>query len=195
MKLKYLLILILILILGCVKDKNKQIEAIKAELTEIDKIYLNKIIDSIYELDQNPRLYIDQIDSIYGLETNSWMISKYRNTTILDSIDYKSYRKSIDSLWLKINEIDNSNTDLLINLTKKYGFPNNKRTGVYKSKAYFIFVHSPKESFAEIEELISEEYNAGRISEYKKEYIFWHTKGRQGMPPRSSENGEAIWLD
>ncbi len=78
-------------------------------------------------------------------------------------------------------------------ITEKYGFPNNKRLEIYKSKAYFIFVHSPSQFFPEVKALILKEYNQGRISEYKKEYIFWHINGRKGIPPMSVENGKAIW--
>ena len=76
---------------------------------------------------------------------------------------------------------------------KKYGFPNNKRLDVNKSKAYFIFVHSPRNYFDEIRTLMNREYENSRISEYEKGYIFWHLDGRKGMPPMSGKNGEAIW--
>ena len=43
------------------------------------------------------------------------------------------------------------------------------------------------------EDEINGEFEAGRISEYEKEYIFWHIHGRKGLPPMSGKNGEAIW--
>jgi len=71
----------------------------------------------------------------------------------------------------------------LINITKKYGFPNNTRLGEYKSKAYLLFVHSPRYFFPVIDTLVEKEYEAGRISEYKRKFIKWHLDGRNGLPP------------
>ncbi len=163
----------------------------KQELSIKDKSHLINVIDTMYELDQANRLHLYQIDSIYNLDNLAFMNLK-RQKKILDS-SFEQYKKSIDSTWGIINHYDSINTKKLIAITNEFGFPNNKRLGVYKSKAFMIFVHSPQKFFPEVRSLITKEYNYQRISEYKKGHIFWHLNGRNGMPPRSGKNGEAVW--
>ena len=146
----------------------------------------------MYEIDQSKRFYLKQIDSIYKLSNFSFVNMK-RKKEILGS-RFEKYKISVDSNWVVIKQCDLLNTKKLIEITNKFGFPNNKRLGVYKSKAYMIFVHSPPQFFDEIRFIINEEYNKKRISEYKKEYIFWHLNGRKGMPPRSGKDGKAVRL-
>lgn len=162
------------------------------KLTASEKKYLITTIDSMYVKDQAPRLMLVETDSIFGLGNNAFSMTTAKKKAILGA-KYDAYKNKKDSIWAVIKKNDAINTPHLINITKKYGFPNNKRLGVYKSKAYWIFVHAPSKYFNEIKQLIQSEYDAGRLSEYKKEYIFWHIKGRKGMPPRSGKNGEAIW--
>ena len=101
----------------------------------------------------------------------------------------KLYTFKNDSLKDVMDKIDEYNTKRLIEITEKYGFPSNYRLKVYKSKAYLLFVHSPTKYFPKINLLIEKEFEAGRISEYCKEYIFWHTKrNRSGLPPISGKN-------
>ena len=183
---KYFTSIILLITLFSCSTKTKY------ELTSKDKTYLNKVIDSMYEIDQGKRLYLSKIDSIYGLSISRMSLRSELKKALGDK--YESYLKTTRAHWVDINNCDSLNTIKLIGLTKKYVFPNNKRTGVYKSKAYFIFVHSPKEYFEELRSLINKEYNEGRITEYKKEYIFWHLDGTTGQIPRSGENGKAVFL-
>lgn len=186
MKFKSLLFVILVATLsGCAKDKNK--------LTDADKTFLNKTVDSIFELDQSVRLHFNVIDKKFGVNIGTFGKSEEFKRQYLDSLTYPLYQKSVDSIWsiLKVN--DSLNTKLLINITKDYGFPNNKRLGVPRSKAYIIFTHAPNFYFKEVRELVEKEYNAGRIIEFKKEYILWHVNGRKGVPPMAGTKGEAIW--
>jgi tRNA(Leu) C34 or U34 (ribose-2'-O)-methylase TrmL len=162
------------------------------DLSIQDKMYLNSVVDSIYELDQSSRYGFDKIDSLYRMEKGFMMKRAFGGKEKLGD-EFENYNRKIDSIWDYLKIIDDSNTRELIAITKKYGFPNNKRLDVNKSKAYFIFVHSPRNYFDEIRTLINREYENGRISEYEKGYIFWHLDGRKGMPPMSGKNGEAIW--
>lgn len=116
------------------------------------------------------------------------MISKFKSEE-----DYESYCYKIDSIWEEMKALDRTNTIQLLEITKKYGFPGNERLGVYKAKAYMIFVHSGSEFFSEIRKIIQKEFELKNISEYQKEYIFWHLNGRERMPPMRGENGEVIW--
>ncbi|MEJ6793204.1 MAG: hypothetical protein QNK89_10860 [Lacinutrix sp.] len=188
MKLKSLFYIILaITIFNCTKDKNN--------LTDVDRVFLNKTVDSIFELDQNTRLTFNIIDKKFGLNRNTFGKSEGFKRQYLDSLTYPLYKKSVDSIWsiLKVN--DSLNTKLLIDITKKYGFPNNKRLGVAQSKAYKIFSHAPRFYSKDVENLVIEEHKAGRMIEFKKEYILWHVNGRNGNPPMSGHRGEAIWQE
>ena len=188
MKLKIIILTgLLTTILGCTKNNYT--------LTEADKVYLNNTVDSIFELDQNVRFHFNTIDKKFRVNRNTFSKTEGYKRQYLDSLTYPIYQKSIDSLWsiLKVN--DSLNTKLLIDLTNDYGFPNNKRLGVSRSKAYMIFSHAPSPFLAEVEALVNKEHKAGRLIEFKKEYILWHIRGRNGFPPTSSPKGKAIWQE
>ena len=168
----------------------------KYHLDEKELKILNSEIDLMYENDQSTRLYFDKIDSIFGIDkrNNLEMHKSSSQKSFLGEEKYQAYKFKSDSLWKVIHQIDEYNTRRLIEITEKYGFPSNQRLNVKKSKAYFLFVHSSSKYFERINTLIEKEFDEGRISEYCKEYIFWHTKrNRKGMPPMSGKNGEAIY--
>lgn len=130
-----------------------------------------------------------RLDTLYGVAE-----IKYLSRAKVLGDRYGEYKRKRDSLWEITAGVDETNTLRLIAITKKYGFPNNRRLGRYKSKAYLIFVHSPHKYADEIRDLIEGEYEKGRIDEYKKEYIYWDLNGRRGMPPMNGKNGEAVWI-
>lgn len=188
MKIKFLLLIILIsTTISCTKNKNK--------LTEADKVYLRNTVDSIFELDQNVRLHLNTIDKKFGVNRNTFSKSEGHKRLYLDSLTFPKYQKSIDSIWSVLKVNDSLNTKLLIDITKDYGFPNNRRLGVPRSKAYKIFTHTPSVYFEEVKNLVINEHKAGRMIEFKKEYILWHINGRNGLPPMSGPTGEAIWQE
>lgn len=153
---------------------------------------LNDEIDIMAENDQKDRLALYNLDSIYKQDRFTTMKPKKLKKELLGS-KFEEYQSKIDSLWIEIKKNDEINTKKLIDLTKKYGFPNNKRLKVYKSKAYFIFVHAPINYFKLINEIVEKEYSESRITEYEKEYIYWHAKyDRKGMPPVNGVNDDAI---
>ncbi|WP_339887484.1 hypothetical protein [uncultured Flavobacterium sp.] len=153
---------------------------------------LNDEIDIMAENDQKDRLALYNLDSIYKQDRFTTMKSMAIKKELL-GLKYDEYQYKIDSLWIEIKKKDEVNTNKLIEITKKYGFPNNKRLKVYKAKAYFIFVHSPRNYFEQINEIVEKEYSETRMTEYEKEYIYWNSKyERKGMPPMCGENGEAI---
>ena len=183
----YMYCLLLLILYGCF-NKNKK--ASDYELNESERSSIRKTIDSMYRLDQGIRFKLIALDSAYGINFNN-----YHEKVDLLGKNFGIYKSKKDSIINLMNNIDDANTEKLIELTRKYGFPNNKRLNEYKSKSYFIFVHSSQKFSKEIRKLILKEYNEGRITEYKKEYIFWNINGRNGMPPMSGENGEAIWIN
>lgn len=148
----------------------------------------------MYIIDQNIRNGSTVIDSIYRVDRKSngrFLFTKEKKIKLGDK--YRLYEKSQDSIYSLMEKIDLSNTEQLIFLTEKYGFPSKERLKASKACAYLIFVHSPKKHHSKIEKIISLEYQKKRISEYEKEYIFWHLKGRKGMPPRLDTNGEVFF--
>ncbi len=183
MKLKIILIFaVLMVIFGCDNQYH---------LSQKKKEKLITIVDSLFEIDQGSRNKLSIPDSIYSLEEGTYMNLPQ---VLRDSlgVDYDNYKKSFDSLIALMKESDITNTEKLIEITEKYGFPSAKRLGVNKSKAYMIFVHTPKIYYPRVESLVLKEYEQSRMSEYEKEYIFWHIKGRKGLPPMAGKNGEAI---
>lgn len=163
------------------------------KLSKKDISYLNHVVDSLHKVDQGNRAYRNKIDSIYGLRNlpiRERISTKSQKELLGDK--YKNYKKSMDSGWAVTRANDVLNSNMLISLTKEYGFPSMKRLEVPYARAYLIFVHTPKEYRPEVKSLIEYEFAENRISEYEKEYIFWHLNGRNGMPPRVGENGVVI---
>ncbi|SDG94934.1 hypothetical protein [Psychroflexus sediminis] len=147
------------------------------ELNEDERIRLKASIDSLYDIDQKSRELLSRI-------TKKYTSSDEQNKLLL--------KKNMASFVGLMRLNDSLNTLKLLEITKKYGFPNHKRLGVYKSKAYLIFVHSPRYFFSDIEELIEFEYKNNRMSYYERAYITWHIKGRLGSPPIADEKGNLI---
>lgn len=77
---------------------------------------------------------------------------------------------------------DRKNTKKLIEITEKYGFPGMKHLH-HDIPVFLVFVHSDKEDFEKIRNLIKNEFEAGRVSKFEKDYIFWHLNGRNGLTP------------
>lgn len=181
-----LIALLSITFLSCDTKKNYS-------LSETEKVQLNKTIDSIYEINQSCRKAFHELDKYYGLNRNMFLKQEGFKRQYLDSITYNMYQKSVDSLSRNMRRQDSLNTELLLNITKTHGFPSNQRLDSKISKAYLIFANAPKTYFKEIELLVNAEYEAGRMIEFKKEYILWHTGGRKTLPPMAGTRGEAIW--
>lgn len=88
-----------------------------------------------------------------------------------------------DSLMDKQVLLDIENTKKMIEITKKYGFPDIKKLKCTEYSAPFlIFVHSPENFWKEIKDLIEVERKKKRISEGDYNYISWHLNGRKGAP-------------
>lgn len=185
-KAKYQITLFLLIGIACSTSKKS--------LTSSNQIKLNKTVDSLYVLDQKHRLNLIALDSIYEVNwrgkgaplTSDEIFEKLGN-------NYETYKQKQDSIWKVIKEVDNSNTEYLIALTKKYGFPSKKRLNAYRASAYLIFVHAAQKYYPELKTLISQEYKENRISEYEMAYIFWHLNGRNGMPPRGRKDGSVLY--
>ncbi|GAA4273846.1 hypothetical protein GCM10022258_31400 [Aquimarina gracilis] len=106
---------------------------------------------------------------------------RYRN--LMGELDKTApnYQQKKDSLWALQHEIDNKNTEWMIDFTIKYGVPYADRTGK-PIHAWVIFHHSPKKYHNKIKPLIEREYKAGRIDSTSYGLMQWHLAGRVGIP-------------
>ncbi|HET8810000.1 MAG TPA: hypothetical protein VFM65_07030 [Flavobacteriaceae bacterium] len=75
------------------------------------------------------------------------------------------------------NVQDDKNIKRLIAITEKYGFPGMESLG-HDIPIFVIFVHAAPEYFEEVRKLIEKEYKRGNVSEFEKDFIFWHLNGR-----------------
>jgi hypothetical protein len=167
---------------------------VKKVLSDKDRRYISRAVDSMYSNDQDIRSSLWQIDSIYKVGRNStgrFLTSKQKKQKL--GQDYHNYENAQDSIYSIMKEINITNTRKLIEITQKFGFPSMERLKATKAKAYLIFVHAPKKYYEEIRSLITSEFKANRISEYEKAYIFWHINNRVGFPPRLSKKGKVIY--
>ena len=78
-------------------------------------------------------------------------------------------------------QIDNKNTELLIDIIEKIGYPN-KENSTCKEFPGIIFAHSQNKYWPKIRSLIEIEYQNGNMSSNTYEYILWHINGRKGNP-------------
>ena len=167
----------------------------KETLSMQDQTILKSMIDSMYNLDQKHRHSLINIESKYKVDIKSnngiFLNPKAKKKKLGEK--FSSYQKSKDSIRDIIQETNNSNTKLLLSLTEKYGFPSKKRMEIKAASAFFIFVHSPKEYYPKIRDIINSEFKEKRISEYEKAYIFWHIDGRKSMPPRKQKDGSVTY--
>lgn len=185
---KIVFFLHLLINIGCVSQDYK---TSNYNLDVNLKKKLSRIVDSMYIVDQSNRKLYYKLDEKYGINKDS-LFGKDISLKSALADNYKNYFNDYLNLIKRVKNSDSLNTLKLIQITKNYGFPNNNRLGKYKSKAYLIFVHSPKYFFKEIDELVDFEYKNNRISDYKRAYIKWHINGRIGLPPTADKNGNLV---
>jgi len=100
----------------------------------------------------------------------------------------KKYTKEEeDSIMDSQIELDNENTELLIDIIEKRGYPN-KNNCECKTFPGLIFVHSQKKYWGKIRTLIEIEYKEKRMEIGTYKYILWHINERKGTPFRLSIN-------
>ncbi|WP_430409992.1 hypothetical protein [Kordia sp.] len=85
-----------------------------------------------------------------------------------------------DSLMVLQKELDYKTTEKLLEIVKKYGFPDTEKLECENYAAPFlIFGHAPKKYWKEIDKVIEKEKLANRIGEGDYKYIKWHIGGRK----------------
>ena len=73
---------------------------------------------------------------------------------LLKESNIENKKQKLDSVWTIQKNIDSINTEVLIKITKKYGFPSVARTGG-QFPVFLIFRHSLKYHNKKIEKLVS----------------------------------------
>ncbi|MEM1001091.1 MAG: hypothetical protein AAGH46_00405 [Bacteroidota bacterium] len=90
-------------------------------------------------------------------------------------------QREIDSVWALQLEIDQHNTEQLIELTQKYGWISDERINCPKLNIWIVFRHAQEEYFEEISGLIEKEYTEGRLNPSHYKLIKNHLEGRPPM--------------
>jgi len=137
---------------------------------------------------------ISEVKAMYYKDQKFRAIVQILDNNCLPDTGSEAAKPKIEKIklvdWILLSQdqakIDEHNTKELIRLTKKYGFPGILHLG-HDVPIFLVFVHSDKAYWDEIRGLIEKEYDAGRISEFGKDYIFWHLDGRpRGKLPHPS---------
>lgn len=105
----------------------------------------------------------------------------YRNQSVNLNKNSSNYKQENDSLWGIIDSIDLANTQRLIEITRKYGFPNVDRIDE-PVPAWLIFQHAPEKFHGELKALLASEKTSGRLPALEHAMIQWHLNGRKGSP-------------
>lgn len=169
-------------------------------------IYSQSFKDSLLQKDIN--LIVEELEFMYGYDQTmrEYTLFKTFDKSETDSIEnlpdslrveeLKKRKFESDSMatliWKKyINPMDAQHTERLIAITKKYGFPSIARIKKYYKKEIvdpefnplLIFIHSPRQYWEELKELMLNEYKAGIINQCQYGYALWQFTGRKSFQP------------
>tara|TARA_B100001063_G_C16610206_1_gene475325 strand:- start:116 stop:736 length:621 start_codon:yes stop_codon:yes gene_type:complete len=156
---------------------------------------------------------VEEMEFMYGYDQTlrEYIIFKTFDKGVTDSIEklpdslrHKEISKrrfKSDSLartiWKDyINPKDAIHTERLIEITRKYGFPNIKRIRKYYKDEFIdpefspaiIFVHAPEKFWKDLKILMKNELEEGRIDQCTYGHMLWHFTGRKSLKPML-ENG------
>lgn len=169
-------------------------------------IFSQSAKDSLLQKDIN--VLVEEMEFIYGYfqTMREYIIFKTfdksetnRIENLPDSLrieEMKSRTFESDSIgkliWKKyINPMDAEHTGRMIDITKKYGFPSVERIKKYYKKEFIdpefnpliIFIHSRREYWDELKELMLKEYQNGIINQCQYGYALWQFTGRKSFKP------------
>lgn len=175
------LTIIILIILSCDK-KNRSDDLCKTliSLNNKDQKYRNLMQDNFFST-------LDSIVSASGY-TKEEYANLSRETQLHFGKIAKRYSKQTDEVK-RMNDslmnlqirLDNKNTEKLIKIVKKHGYPDMDSLSCQPQVSPFlIFGHSQSKYWKKIRSLIKTERKKGRISEGDYQYIMWHTNGRKG---------------
>lgn len=189
---KYILsILTIIILFSCKKEAIKPQDLCNtlAELYHKDQKYRGseKMDDPFFKV-------FDSIRKKEGISKESYMKfsekeqleygKKIRAIVNMMEITNQKVQDSLMDLQIKL---DKSNTEDLLKIIKKHGFPDIQLLKCTKYSAPFsIFLHSPEEYWGEIKKVIELENKHNRITKGDYDYILWHVNGRKGSPIKNN---------
>ncbi|GAB7087418.1 hypothetical protein [Marinifilum fragile] len=172
----------------------------KDSLLQKDIVSLVEEMEFMYGYDQTLREYT-LYKTFDKSETNR--IENLRDSLKTEEISSRQFESDAMKklIWEKyINPKDAEHTKRMIEITKKYGFPRLNRIRKYYKKDFIdpefnplvIFVHSPKEYWKELKELILNEYKQELISQCQYGYLLWHFTGRKSLQPMLDNGYEMV---
>ena len=166
-------------------------QSVKDSLLKKDINVLVEEMEFMYGYDQTMREYItfktfdkSETNRIENLPDSLRMEEMKSRKFVSDDRVKLIYRKYI-------NPMDAVHTERMIEITKKYGFPSTERIKKYYTKEFvdpefnplIIFIHSPKEYWDELKELMLNEYKNGVINQCQYGYALWQFTGRKSFQP------------
>ncbi|WPY97624.1 hypothetical protein [Christiangramia sp. OXR-203] len=181
--------------------------------TEKEKLF-EKNIDSImaelrfsYQYDQAMREYIlfktfdkSIIDSLETLDDPREYIFAHNFET-----------NKVKRIWDEfIHPADDKFTELMIDISNKYGYPSLKRINKYydgivppEFDPTILLIHSRKKYWSEINTMVEREFKNGNMGKCDYGYIKWHISGRKensflkenGIKFAAGDNGQVYYID
>lgn len=166
-------------------------QANKEDLFKQDLDALIEEMEFMYGYDQLLREYTiyktfdkSDTDRIESLPDSLQNEERKKRQFVNDSLSTHIFRNYI-------NPKDAEHTARMIEIIKKYGFPDRKRIRKYYDKEFsdpdftpfILLIHAPKEFWEELKILSREELEEGRIDRCTYGYLLWHLTGRQSFQP------------
>lgn len=178
-------------------------------------IYSQSAKDSLLKKDIN--VLVEEMEFMYGYDQTMREYTIYRTfdksetnriENLPDSLRIEEMKKrkfvsdTIGKLIFNkyINPMDAVHTERMIEITKKYGFPSTERIKKYYDKEFvdpefnplIIFIHSPREYWDELKEIMLNEYQNGVINQCQYGYALWHFTGRKNFQPMLDNGFEMV---
>lgn len=180
-----LTLIISITILSCKKENNYENDAelcsILAEMIESDQRIRNlpELTDPFFEILDSIRTENNLTREVYTNLSKEEQLNWGKIAREIAEKRPKGAKKVRDSLWEIQSQIDNKNTKLLIDITKKRGWVSKDGLGCTEYiSPMIIFRHAPEKFWKELKPLIDKEYNEKRMEKSTHGFIDNHLRGR-----------------
>ena len=168
-------------------NKNDQLYRYTDSFTKTYMDIAYKILDSVYNAND---IAFFPDNSGRRASKNLTMKEKLKYSDITTKILHKRYPELTKEKWKKRQDsigklqiaLDNKNTEMLINIIKKYGYPNKSNCDCKEEtiNRLAVFRHSQPQYFDTIKKLITIEKNQGRLNETSYKVFLDHINGRTG---------------
>jgi hypothetical protein len=187
---KFLIVTVVsVLFLSCKNDRNESVShnlyedpedfcQMILKMHKDDQKFREIMVDPFFEISDSIKK-AKGIEKIYKDFTEEKQLAYGRIArAIADKRKRKFTEKQEDSLMQLQIIIDNQNTELLIDIIKKRGFPDlpECKGGKFTS---MVFRHSQPEYWDEIKILIEKEYKEGRMNTGQFKIVLNHINGRE----------------